>query len=82
MNPTILPLTAAQLAGAVEYTDCITKECPDYDIKQYDSEAPVTLEFLEMQSTTSLPSLPGPLWPGVVALERFLSMGQIKLFDI
>ena len=28
-----------------------------------------------MRSTTSLPSLPGPLWPGVVAPDRALSMG-------
>ena len=26
-------------------------ECPGYDIKQSDGEAPVTLEFREMQST-------------------------------
>ena len=32
-----------------------------------------------MLSTPSLPSLPGPLWTGVVALDRFLSMGQIEL---
>ena len=30
----------------------------------------------------SLPSLPGPLWFGVVAPIRVLSMGQIELFDI
>ena len=32
-----------------------------------------------MQITPSLPSLPGPLWPGMVAPERVLSMGQIEL---
>ena len=32
-----------------------------------------------MPSTLSLPSLPGPLWPGVVAPDRVLSMGQIEL---
>ena len=32
-----------------------------------------------MWSATSLPLLPGPLWPGVVALDRVLSMGQIEL---
>ena len=37
-----------------------------YDTKQSDSEAPVMLEFWGMQNTASLPSLPGPLWPGVV----------------
>ena len=34
-----------------------------------------------MQSTSSLPLLPGPLWLGVVGLDRVLSMGQIELFD-
>ena len=32
-----------------------------------------------MQSTPSLPSLPGPLWLGVVAHDRILSMDQIRL---
>ena len=71
----------AQLAGAVEYTDCISaegkyssNEYPGYDMKQYDGEASVMLELWGMQSTPSLPSLPDPLWPGVVALDRFLSM--------
>ena len=32
-----------------------------------------------MWSTPSLPTLPGPLWPGVVAPDRVLSMGQIEL---
>ena len=35
-----------------------------------------------MQGTPSLPSLPGPLWPGIVAPDRVLSMDQIELFDI
>ena len=37
------------------------------------------LELWGMQSTPSLPSLPGPLWPRVVAPDRALSMGQIEL---
>ena len=32
-----------------------------------------------MQSTPLLPSFPGPLWPGVVACDRVLSMDQIEL---
>ncbi len=32
-----------------------------------------------MRSTPLLPSLPGPLWPGVVAPVRVLTMGQIEL---
>ena len=35
-------------------------ECPGYDTKQSDSEAPVILELWGMLSTPSLPSLPGP----------------------
>ena len=31
-------------------------------------------EFWGLQSTPSLPLLPGPLWPRVVAPERALSM--------
>ena len=37
------------------------------------------LELWRMQSTPSLPSLPGPLWPGVVVPDRVKSMGQIEL---
>ena len=33
-----------------------------------------------MRRTPSLPSLPGPLCPGVVALDRVLSIGQIELY--
>ena len=25
---------------------------------------------------------PGPVWPGMIARDRVLSMGQIELFDI
>ena len=45
-------------------------------MKQSDGEVPVMLELWRMQST---PSLPGPLWPGMVAPDRVLSMGQIEL---
>ena len=71
----------AQSAGTAEYTDCISakgkispNECPRYEIKQSDGEAFVMLELWEMQSTLLLPSLPSPLWPGVVAPDRALSM--------
>ena len=37
------------------------------------------LELWKMQSTSSLPSLPGPLCPRVVAPDRVLSMGQMEL---
>ena len=36
-------------------------------------------ELYGVQSTPSLPSVPDPLWPGVVAPDRVLSMGQIEL---
>ena len=76
------PWQIAQSAGAVEYTDCTFAEgwdtpqkCPGYDTKQSDGEAQAVLELWGMRSTSSLTSLPGPLWPGVVAPDRALSMG-------
>ena len=39
-------------------------------------------ELWGIQSTPSLPSLPGPLRPGVVGPDSVVSMGQIELFDI
>ena len=69
-------------AGAVEYTDCNSverydphNECPVYDTKQSDGEVPVMLVLLGMWNTPSLPLLPGPHWPGMVALDTALSMG-------
>ena len=59
-----------------------SNEYPGYDIKQSDGDALVMLELWEMQSTLSLLSLPGPLCPGVVAPDKFLSMGQIELSGI
>ena len=53
----------------------VRNECPDYDTKQSDVEVPAVLELWEMWSTPSSPLLPGPLWPGVVAPDRALSMG-------
>ena len=57
-------------------------ECPGYDTKQSDGEVPVMLELWGMQSTSLLPSLPGPLWPGVVAPDRAQSMDQIELICV
>ena len=37
------------------------------------------LEPWGMQSNPSLPLLPGALWPGVVAPDRVISMGQIEV---
>ena len=79
----------AQSAGAVEYTDLISSEssdslneCPGYNTKQFDGEAPVMLELWGKWSSPSLQLFPGPLWLRVVASDRVQSMGQIELFDI
>ena len=50
-------------------------ECPGYDTKQFDGEVPAMLELWGMWNTPLSPSLPGPLWPSVVAPDRALSMG-------
>ena len=50
--------------------------------KQPDGEAPVMLELWGMQRTPLMPSLSGPLLPGVAVPDWVLSMGQIELFDI
>ena len=42
-------------------------ECPGYDTKQSDDEVPVMLVIWGMRCSPLLPSLPAPLWPGVVA---------------
>ena len=54
-------------------------KCPRYDTNKFDDDVRVMLELWKMQSTPSLPSLPGLLWPGVVAPNRVLPMGQIEL---
>ena len=58
----------AQSARAAEYTDCISvegydspNECPGYNTKQSDGEAPVMVEIWGMRGTALLPSLPGLL---------------------
>ena len=53
----------------------LPNQYPGYDTKQSDGEAPVMLGLWEMQSTPLLQSLPGTLWPRVVAPDRVLSMG-------
>ena len=56
-----------------------SNKCPRYDTKQSDGEASVILELWGIWSTLSLPLLPAPLWPGVIAPDRVLSKGQIEL---
>ena len=73
----------ALLARTVEYTDCPSPEgydpplnrCPRYDSKQSDSEVAVMLRLWGMHSTSSLPLLPGPLWPRMIAPDRAPSIG-------
>ena len=55
--------------------------CLGYDTKS-DVEAPVILELWGWVQSTLLPSFPGPLWPGVVASDKVLSMGQIELNSV
>ena len=90
MKQIILTVTA-QLAGAEEYTDCISAEgvrhlpynkYSGYDTKQSDSKALVMLELWGMWITPSLSLLPSSLWPRVVAPDRVLSLGRLELFDI
>ena len=55
-----------------------TNECPRYDTKQSDCDVSVMLELWGTWSTPSLPSRPGPLWPGVVSPNKAQSMGLIE----
>ena len=52
--------------------------CPRYDTKKSNGEDPVMPELWRILSPLSLPLLQGPLWPGVEAPDRVLSMGQIE----
>ena len=79
-------LWVALSVGVAVYTNCIfteewdsPNECPGYNTKQSYREASVMLELWGMQSIPLLPSLPGPLWPWVLAPDRALSMGRIEL---
>ena len=54
-------------------------ECTGYDTKRYFVEVPVMLELWRMRTSSSLPSLPGSLWPGVVSPDSVLSKAQIGL---
>ena len=54
-------------------------ECAGYNTKQSDGEDLVMLKLWRMRNTLFLPSLPGPLWPRVIASDRVPSMGQIEL---
>ena len=60
------------LCGGVRHP---VNEYPRYDNKQSGGEVPVILALWGMQSTHSLPLLPGPLRPGIVVPDRVLSLG-------
>ena len=47
--------------------------------KQSDDEATAMLELWGKRGAPSSPSLPGPLWPGLVAPDWVLSIDQIVL---
>ena len=54
-------------------------EYPAYDTQKSKGEVPMMIGLWGMQSTPSLPSLPCPLWPRVVAPDRAQPMGQTDL---
>ena len=64
-------INTAQSAASLQGSKTSLHECPGYKIK-----------LLGIRNTLSLTLLPGLLWPGVVAPERVLSMGQIELSAI
>ena len=71
----------AMSTGDVEYTDSISADGYDspneshgYDTKQSDGEAVVMMELWGIRSIPSLLSLPVPLWSGLVAPDRVLSV--------
>ena len=53
---------------------------PGYDTKQSHGEIPVILELWEMQSTPSLPLLPGSLWAGVVFIRNWTVWNRTDYF--
>ena len=67
-----------QLAVSVEYADCTcrgVRPSPMSVLFMTLNNLMVMLELRGMLSTPALPLLPGPLWPGMVAPDRALSLG-------
>ena len=65
------------LLHSSEYTTFLTQS---YQLLNFfDTQIAASIYYV---STPSLPLLPGPIWPGVVATARVLFMGQIELFHI
>ena len=48
-------------------------------LEKPDGEGLAMLELWGMRNTPLLPSVSGPILPGVIELDRVLSMGQIEL---
>ena len=77
----------AQSDGAVENPDLLSARVRPpppqwlswFDNKQFNGEVPVMLELRGMRITPSLISLPGPLWPGVVAPNWVQNEGLVEL---
>ena len=62
-------------------------KCPTAasNLAHSNSNQTITFTFGKVMNRLIFSSLPlflGPLWPGVAASDRVLSMGQIQLFDI
>ena len=72
MYMNFLFLMIAQLAGAVEYTDCFSAVPPTSVL---DMTLNNQLVRSGMWSTPSLSSLPGPLWPGVIVPDSLVLFG-------
>ena len=70
-------LTASLQRGKTPPTSVL-----DMAQKKFDGKAPVMLELWGMRIISSLPSLPGPLWPVVVASDAVISMVQIELICV
>ena len=62
-------------------TEIPQNDCPIYDTKLSDGEAPV-LDLWVFWSISSLPLLPCIFWPGVVTPDRVLPMDQLEVFDM
>ena len=81
-----------QIARSIEYINCISadgldspKKYPGYVNKKSNGGVSVMLGLWEWQSIPLMPSLPRPLWDGVVAPNRVLSMctyGELNSFEI
>ena len=70
----------SQLAGAIDGAYLQRGKTPSKCVMDMTLNTLVMLELWGMQSTPLLPSLPGPLWPGVRATDRVLSIGLTKLY--